>query len=41
VWAVVKRSAERRLGRPLLVAYLVLALFGIAVVAVSLAVMHL
>jgi hypothetical protein len=31
---------ERRLGRPLLVAYLVLALVGIVVAAVSLLVMH-
>jgi hypothetical protein len=40
VWAVIKTSAEERLGRPLLVAYLVLAIFGIAVVAVSVLVMH-
>jgi hypothetical protein len=41
VWAVVKARAERRIGRPVLVAYLVLALFGIVVVAVSIVVMHL
>jgi hypothetical protein len=35
VWTVVKTSAERWIGRPVLVAYLVLALVGIAVVAVS------
>ena len=40
VWAVVKASAQRRLGKPLLVAYLVLALVGLTVVAVSIAVMH-
>jgi hypothetical protein len=36
VLAVVKTSAIQRLGMPLLLTYLVLALFGIAVVAVSL-----
>ena len=41
VWAVVKASAERRLGKPLLMAYLFLALFGIVVVLVCIAVMHL
>jgi len=41
VWAVIKASAERRLGKPLLKAYLLLALFGIVVVAVSLVLMHL
>jgi len=40
VWAVVRVSADRRLGRPLLVAYLLLALFGIAVVVLSVIVMH-
>jgi hypothetical protein len=35
VWAVVRASAERWIGRPVLVAYLVLAVFGIVVVAVS------
>jgi len=35
VWAVVKASAERRLGKPLLVAYLVLSLVKVAVIAVS------
>ena len=40
VWAVVKASAVRRLGKSLLLAYLVLALVGIAVVAVSVVVMH-
>jgi hypothetical protein len=35
LWAVVKTSAERRIGRPLLVAYFVLALVGVVVVAVS------
>lgn len=33
VWAVVKASAEKRLGKPLLRAYLVLALFGVAAIA--------
>ena len=32
VWAVVKASAERRLGKPLLRAYLLLAVFGVVVV---------
>lgn len=41
VWAVIKASAERRLGKPLLKAYMFLALFGIVVVAVSIVVMHL
>jgi|HubBroStandDraft_1064217.scaffolds.fasta_scaffold347354_2 hypothetical protein len=41
IWAVGKTSVERRLGRPLLVAYLVLALVGVVVVAVSIVVMHL
>jgi hypothetical protein len=40
VFAVVRSSAERRLGRPLLVAYLVLAIFGIAVVVACVVVMH-
>src|SRR5258708_13492042 len=41
VWVVVKSSAERRLGKPLLMAYLFLALFGIVVVLVCIAIMHL
>lgn len=40
VWAVVRSSAERRLGKPLLMAYLFLALFGLLVIAVSLVVMR-
>jgi hypothetical protein len=39
-WAVIKTSAESRLGKPLLRAYLLLALFGIAVVAVCVVIMH-
>ena len=39
VWAVAKASAERRLGRPLLATYAVLALFGLTVVAISVVVM--
>jgi hypothetical protein len=41
VWAVIKTSAERRLGKPLLKAYFFLAVFGIVVVAASLLVMRL
>lgn len=41
VWVVVKASAERRLGKPLLMAYLFLALFGIVVVVVCIAAMRL
>jgi hypothetical protein len=41
VWTVVKESAERRLGKPLLIAYLVLAIVGAAGVAVSLLAMRL
>jgi hypothetical protein len=41
VWAVVRASAEKRLGRPLLMAYLMLALVGIAVVAGAVFVMRL
>jgi hypothetical protein len=41
VWVVVKSSAERRLGKPLLMAYLFLALFGIVVVVVCIVIMHL
>jgi hypothetical protein len=41
VWAVVKASAERRLGKPLLRAYLFLAVFGIVVVAGCIVIMHL
>jgi hypothetical protein len=36
VWAVVKASALRRLGKPLLWAYLVLLVLGALVVAASL-----
>lgn len=32
VWAVVKASAEKRLGKPLLRAYLLLAVFGAVIV---------
>jgi len=35
-WAVIRASAERRLGKPLLKAYFFLAVFGIVVVAVAL-----
>ena len=38
---VIRTSVERRLGRPLLLTYLVRALFGLAVVVVSLVVVHL
>jgi hypothetical protein len=41
VWAVIKASAERRLGKPLLKGYLLLAAFGIVVVAAALLVMRL
>jgi hypothetical protein len=41
VWAVIKTSAEKRLGRPLLKTYLLLAIFGAVTVAASLIVMHL
>jgi hypothetical protein len=41
VWAVVKSSAERRLGKPLLRAYVLLAVFGFAVVAGCIAIMRL
>jgi hypothetical protein len=41
VWAVIKASAERRLGKPLLKAYLLLAVFGAVAVAVSVILMHL
>jgi hypothetical protein len=40
VWAVVKSSAGRRLGKPLLMAYLFLALFGLLVVGGSLVLMR-
>jgi len=40
VWAVVRASAERRLGKPLLVMYLVLAVAGAVSVAVSLLAMR-
>jgi hypothetical protein len=39
-WAVIKASAERRLGKPLLTAYFFLAVFGIMVVVVSMVVMR-
>jgi hypothetical protein len=35
LWAVVRTSAVQRLGKPLLLAYLGLALFGGSVVAAS------
>ena len=35
IWAVVKASALQRLGKPLLLTYLVLGAFGVAVVAAS------
>ncbi len=41
VWAAVKASAERRLGRPLLLMYLVLAIAGAVTVAVSILAMRL
>jgi hypothetical protein len=41
VWAVVRASGERRLGKPLLLTYLGLAVFGAVVVAVSVVVMYL
>lgn len=41
VWAVIKASAERRLGQPLLKVYFFLAVFGVVVVAVSIVIMHL
>jgi hypothetical protein len=41
VWAVVKVSAEKRLGRPLLVAYLVLAIVGAIGVIASILAMRL
>jgi hypothetical protein len=40
IWAVIEASAERRLGKPLLMAYLFLALFGILVVGGSLVVVR-
>jgi hypothetical protein len=40
-WAVVKASAERRMGKPLLRAYLFLAVFGTVVVAGCIVIMHL
>ena len=36
LWAVVQSSAEKRLGRPLLRAYLLLAVLGFVVVVISL-----
>jgi hypothetical protein len=41
VWRVIKGSAERRLGKPLLMMYLVLAIVGAVGVAVSLLAMRL
>ena len=41
VWSVIRASAERRLGKPLLKAYLLLALFGILAVGVCILIMHL
>jgi hypothetical protein len=41
VWGVVRVSAERRLGRPLLRTYLVLAIAGAIGVAVSMLAMRL
>jgi hypothetical protein len=40
VWAVIKASAEKRLGKPLLKAYFFLAVFGIVVIAVALLIMR-
>ncbi|MGO9837948.1 MAG: hypothetical protein ACLP1X_27510 [Polyangiaceae bacterium] len=41
MWSVVQASAERRIGTPLLLLYLGLALFGLGVVVVSVIVMRL
>jgi hypothetical protein len=41
LWAVIKASAEMRLGRPLIKTYLLLAICGAVAVAVSIVVMHL
>jgi hypothetical protein len=41
VWRVIATSAERRLGRPLLLTYLALALVGLGAVVVSVVVMRL
>ena len=41
VWTIVKESAERRLGKPLLLLYLALAIVGAIGVAVSLLAMRL
>jgi hypothetical protein len=35
VWTVIKASAEKRLGKPLLLAYLLFAVFGAVIVAIS------
>jgi hypothetical protein len=40
VWAVLRSSAERRLGKPLLMAYLFIALFGLLAIGGSLVVMR-
>jgi hypothetical protein len=40
VWAVIRSSAEKRLGKPLLMAYLFIALFSLLVVGGSLVVMR-
>ena len=41
IWAVVKQSALRRLGKPLLLAYLALLVFGLVVVGTCVAGMRL
>jgi hypothetical protein len=41
VWPVIKASAEKRLGTPLLKAYLLLAILGVVAVAASVVVIHL
>ena len=40
LWAIIKASAERRLGKALLKAYFFLAVFGIVVVAAAVLVMR-
>ena len=40
MWAVVRASAEKRLGKPLLWTYLLLAGVGAVVVVVSIVAMH-
>ena len=39
-WAVIKASAENRLGRPLLAVYALLAIVGLVVVGISIVFMH-